>query len=362
MSNDNGKISVKQAMIFIIIIFCAPAIRYIPLFTAQQAKQAAWISPLIAIIFEIIYMLIWNKFIKRYASKSYIDIVKDIVGKLIGNIICIMYFLWITFLLSYNVRMYCERIVATAMPGVSIFIVLGTMLLIVGYIVKNGIVTLAKMAELFFIALSIIFIVYNVLILPKIELQNIFPITYKDAFPIFKANFGIIAIFAYNILIFIFNDKIDHKGDFKKLSMKTTIILSVISLLVIIIPLSVFGWSILVKMPIPYINTMTEISLFDVIERIESGMIMFWIISDFILISTFIYTAIHIIRLSFKMPNIRSTSIIYIIGIFFLSLILARSTIELSVLSLKILTPLNIIMGYLIPILIFIIAKIRKKV
>ncbi|MDF2865748.1 MAG: gerKB4 [Clostridia bacterium] len=362
MSNDNGKISVKQSMIFIIIIFCAPAIRYIPLFTAQQAKQAAWISPLIAIVFEIIYMLVWTGFIKRYASKSYIDIIKDTVGKLLGNIICIMYFLWITFLLSYNVRMYSERIVTTAMPGVSIFIVLGAMLLIVGYIVKNGIITLAKMAELFFIALSLIFIVYNVLILPKVELQNIFPITYKDAFPIFKANFGIIAIFAYNILIFIFNDKIEHNGDFKKLSMKTIIILSIISFLVIIIPLSVFGWSILVKMPIPYINTMTEISLFDVIERIESGIIMFWIISDFVLIATFIYTAMHIIRLSFKLSNVRAISIIYIIGIFFLSIILARSTIELSVLSLNILTPMNIIMGYFIPIFIYIIAKIRKKV
>ncbi len=109
MSNDN-KISVKQAMIFIVIIFCAPAIRYIPLYSSQQAKQAAWLAPLVALFFQIIYVLIWCKVIKKYGSKSFIDIIKDIIGKIFGTIVISIYFIWITLFLAYNIRLYAERI------------------------------------------------------------------------------------------------------------------------------------------------------------------------------------------------------------------------------------------------------------
>jgi len=362
MSNDNGKISVRQAMILLVLVFCAPAIRYIPIYTAQQAKNTAWLAPLIAVCFEVVYMLIWGSFIKKYSGKSYIDIIKDVVGKILGTVIIIMYFLWITFLLSYNIRMYAERIVSSSMTNVSIFIVLGAMLLLVGYVVKNGIITLAKMCEIFIMLLSIIFIFYNTLILPSLHIENLFPITYKDIWPTFLASFGILSIFSYNIVIFMFNDKIDHKDEFKKISMQTVIILTLISLAVIIVPLCVFGWSLLVKFPLPYLNSMMEISLFDIIERVEAGIIVFWVTADFTLISIFVYSAMHILRLSFNLSNIKPIKVIYVIGLFFLALILAKSTLELKILSETVITLLNIVMGFCIPILIYIIAKIRKKV
>ena len=362
MSNDNGKISVRQAMMLFIVMFCAPAIRYIPVFSTEQAKQAAWLAPLIACVLEFVYMMVWYKFLEKYRDKSFVDIIKAILGKIIGNIVVIIYFLWITFLLSYNLKMYAERIVSTVMPDVNIIVILLVMLITVVYVVKNGIITMTKMNELFFLSLGVIFILYNILILPSIEIKNLFPITYKDAFPIFKANFAILTIFAYNIVIFMFNDKIDHKGEFKKLSIKTLVIITIISILVIAVPLCVFGWSIVVKMPVPYLSTMMEISLFNIIERIEAGIIIFWIISDFIISAIFIYSAIHIIKISFNLSNVKPLLSIYVIGIFFLSLILANSTLELQTLSEIIITPLNIIMGYIIPILIFGVGKLRKKV
>lgn len=362
MSNDNGVISAKQSMIMVILLFCAPAIRYIPIYTAINAKRAAWISPLVALVFELIYLFVWVSLLKKYAKRSYTDIIKDAVGKVLGNIIIILYFIWITFLLSYNVRMYTERILAIAMPNVSQFLVLGVMMLLIWYVTKNGIIPISKMSEVFFALLGLIFVVYNVLVIPNINFKELVPITYNDTIPIFKASFGVLAIFSYNILLFFINDKVDYKDKFKKVGIKALVIITLISLSVIIVPLGVFGWSLLTKMPIPYLNSMTEIALFDVIERTESGIIMFWIIADFMLITIFVYTAIHILRLSFNVSNVKPLTVIYIIGIFFLTLVLAKSTLELKILSERIITPFNVIMGYILPILVFVIAKLRKKV
>lgn len=312
MSDDKGMISVRQAMIMIVILFATPAIRYIPIYTATKAKNAAWLSPIVGLAFGLIYLFVWSRLYKKYAKQSYIDIIKDVMGKTLGQVIVALYFVWVTLLLAYNVRMYTERILAIAMPNVSIYIVLGLMLLLVWYVVKNGIIPLSKMCEIFFMLLALVFIIYSFLILPYIDTKNFIPITYKDILPVFDAGVSILAIFAYNILVFIFNDKIDEKGEMKKYGFKSVVYMTLISLAVIIIPLGTFGWSTLIKMPIPFFNSMMQIFLFNTIERLESGLIIFWIVSDFVLIVIFVYSAIHIVRLSFNISNVKPLTMIYI--------------------------------------------------
>jgi spore germination protein KB len=362
MSNEKGKISVRQAMILIILYLCSPAIRFIPIYTTKAAQEAAWLAPFVAVIFLVIYILIWSKIIEKYNDKSLVDIIKDIFGKTLGTIIVIIFVLWITFYIGYGTRVYAERLLISAMPNVSIFILIGSLLLLVGYILKQGIVSLAKMAEIFFLLLALIFIIYNILVIPEMKINNLFPITYKDTFDIFKASLSMISLFGSIILIFFFNDKIDHKGEFKKIGIRTAILSASIFLMMIVVSVSVYGWKIISNMPVPYLNTMMSISLFDIIERVELGIVIFWIVSDFIMLSICIYSVLNILKIIFKLPSINPIINIYIVGLFFLSIIIAKSTSELQVYSEKILTPGNIILGYCFPIVILIIGKLRKKI
>lgn len=362
MSENNNKISIKQSMILFIILFCAPAIRYIPLYSSARAHQAAWLSPFFAFVLLIIYALVWSKFAEKFKEQSFVDIIKNILGNVAGNIVILIYWIWITIFLAYNVRMYVVRIVVSAMPNVSVLLLCGVMLIMISFIVRKGIVNLARMGELFFLILTLIFIIYNVLIIPELDIYNLYPITYKDVGGIIKGSFPILSIFGYNVLILFFNDKITYTSDFKKVATKSVLILSIISLIVIIVSISTFGWKIISTMPVPYLNTMMQISLFDVVERIESGIVMFWILTDFILIAVFTYSSIHIIGKSLKINETRPLISIYLIFIFFLAVILANSSIELQTFSENILTPTNIALGYCLPIIIFIIGKLRKKV
>lgn len=360
--NNTNKISVRQSFFLLILLFCAPAVRYFPLYSSMKASQAAWLCPIVGLGLLFIYMLIWNEFIKKYEKKSFLYIITDILGKYIGSFVGIVYFLWITYFLSYNVRMYSERILSSALPGTSICLLIGTMLFVVGYVLRKGIITLGKMSEVFFYVLAIIFLFYNILVLPEIKLNNMYPITYKDILPVIKGSAPIISIFGYSVALFMLNDKIEHKGEFKKMGIKTILIISFIAYEVIMLPIAVFGSEIVAKMPIPYLNTMMQISIFNIIERVESGIIMFWIVTDFFLVAIFAYSAIHMIKLTFKLDNVKPLITIYLIGLFFLSHIIAKSSYELVTFSENILTPFNVLIGYITPILIYLVGKIRKKV
>lgn len=362
MNDDNGKISVRQVLILCIVMYCSPIVRYVPLLTVGEAKQAAWLAPLIAGIVEALYMLAWCEFIKVYAQKSYIEVVKDIMGKIIGNVLWVIYFIWFVLVTAYNLRMYAERLVSTTMPHVDILIIMLAMLIVIGYIMKSGIVPFGRMNEIFFYVLSTLFVGYCIIALPEMRIENLFPITYKDALPVLKASFPILTIFSYNIMIFMFNDKIDHRGEFKPVVMQKVIILTISSMLAIIVPLAIFSAPILVKMPLPFMYAMMQVSIFEMFERLEAGIIMFWMITDFVLLFVFIYSALHMIRISFKLPNVRPLLIIYITGIFLLSLILAKSTLELETLSKYVITYLNVILGFGVPIIVFFVGKIRKKI
>jgi hypothetical protein len=171
-----------------------------------------------------------------------------------------------------------------------------------------------------------------------------------------------ISLFGSGLLIFFFNDKIDHKGEFKRLSVKMAIFSAIIFLIMIVVSVSVYGWKIISNMPVPYLSTMMSISFYDVIERVELGIIIFWIITDFMMFSVCIYSILHILKIMFKLPSVNPIINIYIVVLFFLSLIIGKTASELQVYAEKILTPGNIILGYCFPVFILIIGKLRKRI
>jgi spore germination protein (amino acid permease) len=362
MDNDKGKISLKQATLLFIIMFCAPGIRFISSYTASIAKQSCWLVPFCSVIFYIIFAVIIYKIYKNYYKESFVQIIQDIFGKLIGNIVVFLFFCWITIDLIYNIRIFGERLLGSAMPNIDIVVLIGILLMLVFYILKNGFVPLARMNELFSIFIFAILIVTTVLLIPKFEINNLFPVTYKDALPILNANIGPVAVFSYITVLFMLSDKIVNRQKFKKISIVLITTLTLITLIVILDPLCIFGWSLVDKMPVPFINSVMEISFFETLERVESLIIMFWILTDFIMISILTYSAIHVIGVSLKISKTNSILSIYMIFLLFMSLCIAKSNLELEAISKSLIVPLNIIMGYTVPVILFTVGKIRKKI
>jgi spore germination protein (amino acid permease) len=362
MDNDKGKISLKQAMLLFVILFCSPAIRFMSSYTAPIAKQASWLVPFVSIIFYYIYIVIIYKIYKNYKEGSFVDIIKDIFGKIVGKIVLVIFFIWINLLCIFNIRLYSERLLGSVIPNLDIVIIIGLMLILIFYILKNGIVPLARMNEIFSIFIFAIFVISAVLLISKFKTSNFYPITYKDILPVFNANIGPVGVFSTAVILFMFSDKVIKREKFKKMSIKLIIGITIISLISIMVPLGVFGWSLVDKMPVPFINATMEISFFDIFERIESFVIMLWILTDFVAICIYIYAAIHIISLNLKISKTNSLLSMYIAFLFFMSLSLSKSTAELTALSKSIIVPSNIFMGYFIPIVIFIVGKIRKKI
>lgn len=362
MLGDSKKISIRQAVFLFTTIILTPAIRVIPIYTSERAEQAAWLSPGASIVSLILLSLIWQSFYKRYRDHSLMDIYYDILGKIPGKFLVFMYLLWLIILTALYLRYFASRFVSSIYTNMNASIFIIIILVLITYSLRRGLSTLARLNEVVFPLLAVSFFALIVFILPNIRTEFLEPVSYRSILPVLNASVGIIGILSYFTFIFIIGDMINNKESIRKVGFQISLFLLITITLTIIATLGSFSYAVVKRTQLPFLMAVKQISLFDTLERIESVVISTWIISDFVLISFFILCILHLFKSLFKLSDIRPLININAILLYLLSLFLANNIFELQTFSNDFAIYSNIAFGVIIPIIVFFIGKIRKKV
>lgn len=362
MLSDSKKISIRQAVFLFLTIVFSPAIRIIPVYSARKANEAAWLAPIVAVIMFVLISLVLNKLYKNYANLSLMQIYSNIIGKFLGKVLVLVHLVWITLLISLYLRYFGIRLVASVYPNTSLSIFLISMLIVVIYVLRYGLVTLARMNEIILPFLVITFTIISFLLLPYIKAEFLTPITYRSIIPVISASVGTTGIMAYFTFFFILGDYINNKERITKIGMQTALYLLISQISLIIITVGTFSHNVIARSQLPFLIAVKQISLFNTLEKIDSVVVALWVVSDFVLISFFILLALRLMRSLFKLSDEKPLMNIFIILIYFLSMYLVNSVFELEKLSNSLIIPGNIILGFVLPVVILVIGMLRKKV
>lgn len=347
--------------LFLIIVF-SPAIRLVPSYCAQRAKQAAWLAPLPAMALFALLVLIWHSIYKKYGNSTLMDIYCDIIGKIPGIILSVFFLVWLILLTALYVRYSSIRLVVSVYPNVSINLFSFLLLAIIAYTLRYGLTTLARLGEIVHPVLAGTFIVLVLLMLPNLKPGFLLPITYRSILPVLEGSMSIIGLVSYFSFIFILGDRINNKESIRKTGIQTAIFFFFVFTALIAITIGSFSSSVVARTQLPFLIAVKEISLFNTIEKIESITVVIWIASDFVLISAFTLCALSILKWLFQLTDTKPLISIYLILLYILSAFLAKNLFELQRLSEILFLPGNILFGFALPTLIFLIGKIRRKV
>lgn len=351
-------------MLLTISICFTPATRYVALYNIKIAKQACWLSPFVSFIIAIFLFKIINNLFNGYRNKevSLIDIIYDILGKFIGKLLVSMILLWLTIMLSVYVRYYGERLLGSTYPEADMWVFLIIMLVLVGYILRSGVQTLARMNEIILPILLMFYIIFVIFMLPKVKVSNLTPISPLDFFPVLKGSLASIALWSYLFIVMIFADKIKNMENFKNVIYYMNGFSLVATSSGLIAVCGSLGPSVVARSNLPFLLGVKYISLFEVVEKIESLLVTSWIYADFILISIFAYSSLRLVKSVFNLNNTKHLISIYLVIVYYLSLIICNNLFELQLFSEKIAMPVNIVFFVISPVLLFVVGKIRKKV
>lgn len=357
-----NKISIRQMYIVFFIGVCSSLIRILPTQLKMVTDGTVWISPIINFgLFTLLVFMI-NSIFKNKPDSSLAEIMDEVFGNIVSKILLSIYVIYFILQASIYLRYFGERLVSTLYGYVNITFFMSILLIFIFFIVKNSIENLARFVEVFFYIFITMIILIAILAIPDIKLTNFSIPNLSNIANSFKTIPIISGIFSYITFTMFLGKSISRKEEIKKYGIRVAVLFLLFSLIIIFVTIGSFGHSLSQHLSLPFFSEIKNISIFKTIERVESVFITMWVVTDVAIISMFIYISSTVCAHIVKAKNIKYISTPIIFLIYILAISVANSVFELDKFSETIMPIFNFSLGFILPILLLAIGKLRKKI
>lgn len=181
----------KQAISLMVLSLTGSSFVVLP---GMQAGRDVWISKIMAIILILPFMYIYNKLMDKFPHKSLFDIFKIVFGKVLGNIINVLY-IWYFFYLGVLVlRIFGDIIQTVSIPETPIIFPVIFVSILCMVVAKYGIEVMGNWCETIIIVIATIIIVTVGFLVKDMDIDNLRPVLYNGWGPILK---GVLLIFTF---------------------------------------------------------------------------------------------------------------------------------------------------------------------
>lgn len=356
---NNGKISLNQLCLILITIIPSTSMLFLAASIYKKAKQDYWISILIIGIAMILYSLFFTKLVKMYPGKNFIDICKSVLGNKLGILLGIIYltfFLHTTSSVLREFGFFLNETIYYETP--TLFFSVGILIPCI-YVVYKDIEVLGRVGEFIFIVFIITISLIVIISIPSIELNTLLPLLSQKPSSIIEGTYGLSIWGGQLLILLILSSKVNDIENITKSIINSVIIIVIIILVITTTIISIFGCT-TELLTFPFISLAKYVSTENILQRMDTIILIVWISSIFLKLSVYLYCATQI-ALSIKQIK---NKIIYTVSISIIILILAQTLWSNSIEFKSILvpeSPIYAVIQVLIPIIIYLIAKFKNR-
>lgn len=291
---SNDKISSSQLRSMIATFTAGTTIIVVAGDIVNIAKQDAWMSTIIAMLFGCIALLIYINLSKLYPNMTFLQMLELAFGKWIGKTISLG-FIFICIITLTQVTWYVGRFVKTQnmpetpMYAINIFVIIPVLIGI-----YYGIETIGRSSKIFAIAFTSLFCLGMVLVAPKSNVENLLPILENGFVPVLKATFIIIhyMVFPIIIMLMVYPTNVQNDNKVNKAIFTGFIWGSMLVILGNIMSILVLGDTIASRASYPTYLLAKEIQVGEVFTRMEALVSGSWIITIFFRVLMYFYAVI----------------------------------------------------------------------
>lgn len=282
--------SLQMAMLMYPTIV-ATAILSVPSITAGYAKQDLWLSPIIASIMGLITVFIAVKLNRIFPEHTLIEISEQIIGKIPGKILGVLFILFYLQSAGEITRAYAEFIASSFLEQTPIIIIIALMVLLCSIAVYGGLEVLGRITQLLFPLFFFPLLLLIIFLSPELDFSNMLPILENGVIPPILGSIQPSGWFTeFFIMIFLLPFLTDKKNSMKY-GLLTVIAVMVTLVIVNLTVLFVLGSATSDKV-YPLMNISRYISLADFFENLEAVTMAIWIVGTFVKISVFFYVVV----------------------------------------------------------------------
>lgn len=298
MTSKSDKVTRTQLTALAFVGLLSPTVRRIPGQLVLDSGRACWVSVLMAVVPIIIMVLLYSCLRRRAGTLSGEDLVIGALGGGFGRIILALTGLWLLFYCSYHLCVGADRFIATIFPNTRPAFLILIMLAMCLIAALGEVRALARSAMLFRPVLLAVFIVLAIFALPEADLSELMPPFENGAMPAFRGVSQLINIVSITVYFAFLEDHTDDR--FSPGRFLIWVITYVFILLFLCIAvLGLLGLELTRNLSHPFFTIIRELTLFNVVERIEAVITGLWVFSDFILVAILLKIAAKLISRAF---------------------------------------------------------------
>jgi spore germination protein KB len=361
--DEKVRISPFELSILTIFFTTGTTILVIPAGMAAKANQDAWLSALIGMIICLVMVYFYVVCAKAMGRESYIQYLQKVYGKVIGKLVGFAY-VYFAFVGTTTLLFYFGNFTTTQILTETPIEILNLLLLIVViFVVRAGLEVLARTGELLFPWFMFLLVSLVILLIPQIELERISPLFDASIKDHLSAIFNFVATAGFPlVLMLMFYPRNINRPDKTKWGfMAGSVFGSMIVVVIIFLCILVLGASATARQMFPSYVLAKTVSLFDILERIESVMATMWILSIFFKTSIYFYAFVIGLAHLLGVRNYRFLVVpLGILAVIFSTVVYPNVQYMIHW-DTTYWPPYALIMGFFIPLLTLIIDKIKKR-
>lgn len=375
MDKDPNLLSRRQILAIVFFGVLSPMIRQIPSQPVKIAGAAAWLTSLVALVPVGLLCLTVNALMKnRLEGEGMGHMFIRALGKVAGRAVLAGFALWQVFYTGFLLFSSANRFISTVYPNSSPYIFIILMLVLCLFATLGRLKVLGRTSEVFLPLLVITFTLVFIFALPDVNIKYLLPVSHLDTVNILKGSAPVANVLSLIAILNFLEGYVKDTGPVTKGSMKILLLLVVISTLLCVTAVGIFGSVAVAEMKFPFFIMIRGVSILNVIEHIEAAVIALWVISDFVSTSVTLFIATYNLRLVFgynvspKEPRNSLKNgrwLIWLSGIaagVTAMMLIAPTSFQLMHLSNTIVPTVNLFMIYAGLPIILLIGKLRKTI
>ena len=286
---SNNMISQKQGIVMVaMFIMGTSSLKVMGL----EAKMDIWIAILIAIAASALIILLYVNLLTALPGKDFFETLKHFFGK-VGSKIILVLLTWFCFdLCALVLRNFGEFVITVGLPETPLMVAMFMVMVVAVYSVRMGIEAIGRWCNQFVILLIVFLVVSTLLVIPRMDINNLLPVYDNGAVPIAKGVLGVITFPFAETVVFILVFPVFKKSvSVRKIYLFGLLIGGLAILISSVTDILVIGPTMAENMYYPTYATMATVHFGEFLQRFEIIAAIVFIIAVFLKLTVLLFAA-----------------------------------------------------------------------
>ncbi|WFD11305.1 GerAB/ArcD/ProY family transporter [Tepidibacter hydrothermalis] len=327
-----------------------------------EAEKDSWLAILLSILFAFPILMIYARLLSLFPKKDLFNILEIVFGKFIGKFISILY-IWIAFHLgSLVLRNFGEFIVNVSLSQTPMIVPMIFIISLCVWGIKDGIELLGRWSYFFILVIILLVITGGLLLIPNIDINNIFPILDNGIKPVIQGAFGVFSFpFAETILFCLVFSSLKNSQSPYRVYIFGLIIGGIIVFITSLADILILGEHSYSTLFFPGQHAVSRATIGDFIQRIEIIVSISFLTGGFVKISICLLSSCNGVAKLFGFNNYKFIVTPMALLMLNLSHLIYNSLFEMVDWAFKVWPYYSFLFQVILPITIWIVAEIKHK-